>query len=289
MSLEDMKSACLAIQCRHNSYGVNPLKCFICDNQTVGADAFMAHLIEFHRLRIEHLDNVKDIDAMIKHIRCEVRNDDSDTTCSCLVCGERCDSGAALTQHCTAIDHCAWTRDSVPSLAQYCVVVQSASVPDDDEDAEDNSDNDDEDQEEECEETVCLYCTALCKLSQLEGHLRSAHNLDLLHFVATHRDTIKDEYSLIRMANYVRACSEDFRCPTCSTQHSSREQWSHHIASESHYFPLTVPADDAYLIPRVPGDMLISFLLEYAFDDDDESASYPMVDTVQQLAAKHRQ
>ncbi|CUG91488.1 zinc finger protein, putative [Bodo saltans] len=310
-----LKGVCQKILRRHNQSDIEVFQCIVCNNQMKGSDALMVHLLEFHCVKIEHFDDVGDLDGMLGYLRSKIHKgvrdteltetsaQDDSTLLSCPVCDTSCRGVVDFKDHLEVESHQEWKRATIPSLVNFSALPVVDESSDDDDDAEatnavtgdDHVDEDDVDgdvDEDDAGKTICLYCSAQVALNgPLEAHLVDAHQLHLPAYVKSHADVISDEYALIRMANYVRECHESLKCPvaSCGFSCSAAAEWSSHISSSAHFFPEVAPQDDRYLIPRVPGDMLISYLMECTWLDDDESEQYPMVDTLAQQAKKQRE
>lgn len=307
MAAPDLKDVCRGILLRHNRSSIDVFQCVVCDNQMKGSDALMMHLHEFHGVKIEHFDDVADLNGMLAFLRSTIHGDvsslgDSDVEpLVCPVCRVCCKGGAPdLKDHMELEEHQEWKRATIAELGQYSAL---STVADDesDEDVHPNAvaddasvDDTDDDYEGDEESALCLYCSAVLPLNgALEAHLQSAHQLNLPEYVKSHSTVVTSEYDLIRMTNFVRECVGKRTCPvaSCSFAATSEAEWATHISSSRHFFPETVPAEDRYLIPRIPGDMLISYLLECTWltDEDDESERYPMVETLGQQTQKQRE
>jgi hypothetical protein len=313
-----LKGVCQKILRRHNQSEIEVFQCIICNNQMKGSDTLMMHLLEFHGVKIEHFDDVGDLDGMLGYLRSKIHKGVHDTEAqppssssasahddnsklACPVCDALCHGIADFKDHLEVEAHQEWKRATIPSLVHFSALPPIADGgSDDDTDAKaevagDNQDDDDvegDDDDDDAGRTTCLYCNTQVALNgPLEAHLVAAHQLDLPEYVKSHVDVIVDEYVLIRMANYVRECHETLKCPSgsCEFKCTDTNEWSSHISSAGHFFPEVVPSDDRYLIPRLPGDMLISYILECTWLEDDESEQYPMVDTLAQQAKKQRE
>lgn len=301
MSLREL---CRVIRERHNNAASQSLQCVVCDNVMQGADALMIHFKEFHGVTLEHLDNVSDLEGFLNALQGLVRCNGvaAPLVCPISACLRSCSGVEEFVDHLACDGHGLWSRETIPALAPFCMTFEDGGDDDEEVDvlAQDDVDigaeGDVDDDELEDERVTCLFCDACLVVPDLDVHLDIEHRFQLTSYVASHREVITDEYSLIRMVNYVRECKEDGRCPhgsSCDASSSeslrSTGQWSAHVTEARHFFPLLVPENDKYLIPRIAGDMFISFVMEcgeHLFDGDEEEVDYPMVDTVRQHAAK---
>lgn len=166
-------------------------------------------------------------------------------------------------------------------------------VDDDDDDAawdamEDEEMDEDEDWNLGC---VCLFCDYAGE--DVLEHLKSVHNFDFRSAVRQRAD-VKSEYDLIRIVNAVRRAVATDRCPhseDCAVdgKHNDRAALEAHLLSaKEHRLPARVSEGDADLIPVLPGDAFLSMLVtsnEGFLEADEEDPDFPMVPTVQELAA----
>lgn len=234
------------------------------------------------------------------------------------------DSAETLVRHMRLAGHQHWDPHTIPSMAPWCVtgisaptgpsdkVLAAMAMPatcapsspapqglgrgDADEettdsewkDIEDEEVDEDEDWNLEC---VCLYCDYSGE--DVLQHLRTHHNFDFRASVLRRPD-LHDEYDLIRVVNMVRRAVCSDRCPygdECDVdgKQNNRAALEAHLAlHKEHRLPRRVSTSDADLIPVLPGDAFISMLVtsgEGFLQTEEEDPDFPMVPTVQELAA----
>ncbi|GET90799.1 hypothetical protein, conserved [Leishmania tarentolae] len=229
-----------------------------------------------------------------------------------------------LLSHMSKMGHQQWTPQTIPSMKQWCIAgtsvptgllnetlvakatpatcLPSSSSPrqlgqggagegDTDSewnDAEDEEVDEDEDWNLKC---VCLYCDYSGE--DVLQHLKTKHQFDFRASVQRRPD-LHDEYDLIRVVNMVRRAVGSDRCPygdACDVdgKQNDRAALEAHLEVErEHRLPQRVSTSDDDLIPVLPGDAFISMLVtsgEGFLHTEEEDPDFPMVPTVQELAA----
>lgn len=173
----------------------------------------------------------------------------------------------------------------------------------------------------------CLYCDD--EGVDCLSHMVEKHQFDL-KATTSHRDDIKDEYDLIRLVNETRRAIDAGHCPyhccggsassggteddaartseegphsssmenenadvACTNDIQSRDGnvEAHLAAHPTHRLPQHVPSNDSALIPFLPGDALLSYLVttgEGFLPQETADPDFPMVPTMLQLAERRR-
>ncbi|KAK7201081.1 C2H2 type zinc-finger (2 copies) [Novymonas esmeraldas] len=309
---EDLKASCKQILQRLQQQNVEEFGCVLCGQHVRGQDALMQHLITEHEVHCIHFDNVADLSGLLRHLSARLRSSaTSPTHWVCPVCevDTGSDSIDDLVAHMRATGHREWNPLTIPSMGRWCITgdasVQVAAVSaeelndvdeDDEDDAAWNAMEDDEvDEDEDWNlECVCLYCN-YCGEDVLQ-HLKTRHDFDF-RAAMQERPDVKDEYDLIRVVNMVRraVCSDS--CPygdSCAVngRENDRDALEAHLTEQKdHRLPLCVSRGDNDLIPVLPGDAFISMLVtsgEGFLRGEQEDPDFPMVPTVQELAAAAR-
>lgn len=311
----ELKASCKQILQRLQQQEVAEFACVVCAQQVRGQDALMQHLITEHQIHCVHFDNVSDLGELLAHLSTLLHSGAAPESWTCPVCSE--DSGSAdpavLLQHLQGpANHSYWNPQTIPSMAPWCVLANGESAPVTDEarhasaapqladDADDAAWDDLEDEEVDEDEDwnlscVCLYCNY--DGEDILDHLRAVHDFDFRATVRQRTD-LKSEYDLIRLVNVVRRAVAADRCPfdaSCGVdgRHNDRAALEAHLMAEkSHRLPARVSDSDADLIPVLPGDAFLSMLVtsgEGFLNADEADPDFPMVPTVQELAAAKRE
>ncbi|KPI90156.1 hypothetical protein ABL78_0674 [Leptomonas seymouri] len=315
-----LKESCKRILQRLQQKEVVEFSCVLCDLHVRGQDILMQHLITGHHIHCVHFDNVSDLPEFLQHLSQLLHRGSSLSHWSCPVCGEDTHSADVekLLQHSQQKGHATWGPSSIPSLSKWCVMLDeeegaveatelvtssaaaavstsAADHPDDDDAAwEEMEEEGDEDGDWSCG-CVCLYCDYAG--DDVLEHLKAVHHFDF-RAVVQRRPDVQTVYDLIRIVNAVRRAVAADRCPFdehCAVDggHNDRAALEQHLMTEhSHRLPARVSEDDAGLIPVLPGDAFISMLVASDagfFTAEAEDPDFPMVPTVQELAAAARQ
>jgi hypothetical protein len=320
-----LKESCKQILQRLQQRDVEEFACVLCCQRVRGQDALMQHLITEHGIHCVHFDNVSNLTELLAHLSQLLHNGSAPSHWTCPVCGEDTHTAdvEALLQHTRERQgHDCWNPNTIPRLARWCVLANdtenseasNAAAPavaassggahlvakddDDDEDdaawdaTADEEVDDDDDWNLDC---VCLYCDYYGE--DVLEHLKSDHEFDFRAAVQQRADVLS-EYDLIRIVNAVRRAIAADRCPydaSCAVDgnHNDRAALEQHlVAHKDHRLPARVSQSDSDLIPVLPGDAFISLLVTGGagfLKAEEEDPDFPMVPTVQELAAAARE
>lgn len=299
MSLAELKTACRNVASNCNKARFETFECFLCSNRMTGAEQLQRHFSEFHQIKLESVHNFPHLSQLLAHLQQLVHKNSDNTAFSCPVCQAESASLSTFSQHLTSSSHSEWTVKHIASLRDFMfdIVKDEGDTSSDSESEGDNDDvqreeEDDTDDDDEAEPTIrCLYCTAELDEHLLDAHFTSAHGLVLQKYVQEHASVITNEYDLIRMINAVRDALKTLTSPVDpKVTFASAEEWAMYVQTSQHYFPLTVPEGENYLIPRIPADPLISYVMEAVeFSEALPEEDFPMVDTLQQHIVKKQE
>lgn len=309
----ELKESCKQILQRLQQQDVDEFACVICSHQVRGQDALMQHLISEHHIHCVHFDNVSDLSELLAHLSKLLHSGSTPVHWTCPVCGENTGSAdaAVLLQHLQGPkDHTQWNPQTIPSLTAWCVLANTettaaaaaaettaqVSLDDADDAAWDDMEDEEVDEDEDWNlSCVCLYCDY--DGEDILDHLSTVHDFDFRATVRQRTD-LKSEYDLIRLVNLVRRavaadrCPYDGNCPVDGRNNDRAALEAHLMAEKSHRLPARVSESDADLIPVLPGDAFLSMLVtsgEGFVNGDEEDPDFPMVPTVQELAAATRE
>ncbi|KAG5496649.1 hypothetical protein JIQ42_03480 [Leishmania sp. Namibia] len=319
-----LRESCRKILQRLQQKDVEEFCCLLCGERVRGQDVLMQHLITEHQVHCLHFDNVVDLPQLLEHLSTRLHSrTGSPAEWVCPVCGENTgsDNVQALVAHMKQRGHQYWNLRTIPTMAQWCLAgasspsgtteeasaavavpatcASSSSASRDGADEEDGAGsewNDVEDEEVDEDEDwnlecLCLYCNYSGE--DILQHLMSDHNFDFRASVQQRPD-LKDEYDLIRVVNMVRRAVCSHRCPygdECDVdgkQNDLAGLEAHLLLEKKHRLPQRVSTSDTDLIPVLPGDAFISMLVtsgEGFLQTEEEDPDFPMVPTVQELAA----
>lgn len=307
----DLKESCKQILQRLQQQDVEEFSCLLCGQRVRGQDALMQHLITEHEVHCVHFDNVADLPRLLEHLGALLHpagqpSLSSSSTWACPVCGEDTASVdvTVLQRHLREAGHQHWMPQTIPSIAPWCVSATaapssappaSAAAPaaksDADSEWDDMDDEEVDDEDDWNMECVCLYCDYSGE--DVLEHFKTSHGFDFRAAVQRRPD-VKSEYDLIRAVNMVRRAVCSDRCPygeACDVdgKQNDRAALEAHLAThKEHRLPQRVSTSDSDLIPVLPGDAFISMLVtsgEGFLQAEEEDPDFPMVPTVQELAA----
>lgn len=289
------------------------------------------HFLNCHGVELPGVRRVHDIAGLLNCLQQMIlRSGDNESPSQslqwhCPVCtkstGRNCE---ALELHIGATQHHRWNRHTVEPLAAYYFDQEEGASSDTESEADERNPICDGNEAVSDEDGIwdedlpmkCLYC-------DYEGvdclaHMSSSHGFDL-KAATSHREDVTDEYDLIRLVNETRRALAAGACPfhssgeegthdgdpqpssaventtatACVRDIESREGGveAHLVAYPTHRLPQRLPASDSALIPFLPGDALISYMMtagEGFLSQETADPDFPMVPTMLQLAERRR-
>ncbi|CAD2218086.1 C2H2 type zinc-finger (2 copies), putative [Angomonas deanei] len=297
---ESLKNSCNTILQRLQNRNAVNYKCVLCQMEQCGQDACMEHYILVHHIHPVHFDNVVDLQAFLSHLRSLVRDPSNEQAYKCPVCHAVLDGEISdLEKHLAENNHNVWNTDTVPSLAAFCITApqddgeeEEKEIAPGENELEEEEAGDFSEEEEKCE---CLYCPVSCE--SIFAHFEEVHKYNFKSAIQRRGD-LNDEYDLIRCANVIRRSITANQCPfyanesggsvgSCSEAVVAEGGLEEHLLLHpEHRLPMSVPTDDASLLPALPGDSFISLLIstgESILKSENEDPDYPLVPTIYEM------
>jgi hypothetical protein len=241
----DLEAVCDAIARRHNID--EPVDCLACRQSFGGVRQLWEHLDEVHDVAQELpcYDNLVDVEKFVGLV-------------------------PLLTNR-------QLTPRSDEILACFLRV---ADEPTDSERHEDDGrafEDDDDDAFDDGIPTQCLFCSETT--TNVEHHMKTDHGFALRSSALFSNKTMcSDEYARMRLINAVRRAVLNGKCPQCE---ETVPNVAEHVATSGHYLPVRCPEGDEWLLPVLPGDGMMTLVMDDDEGEDaDESSRYPMVPTV---------